>query len=183
MTWSRFWAVTLFISTVAVSIVSIIAAPEIVRAPITLWFLAICPGMAIVRLVRLGKPTVEIMLALALSLSLVGLIPAILLYLKTWSPAWSLTALVAITTIGWVVDVLILRQESSTSFVRDPTSSSAELGAYPPEPTPISTRGRSRIRWPSLGSGRLPEDETSAVLQSVFDVEITEIADGRRRKT
>jgi hypothetical protein len=96
------------VSTIAVALVSLVGAPEVVRAPITLWFIAICPGMAVVRLLRLDEPLAEVMLAFALSLALAGLIPAIFLYLGAWSPAWSLTLLVAIAVTGLALDPVLV---------------------------------------------------------------------------
>jgi hypothetical protein len=113
--WSRSWAVIVLASTVAVGLVSLIGGLEIVRAPITVWFIAICPGMAIVRLLRLDEPIADVMLALALSFALAGLIPAIFLYLGAWSPAWSLTTLVAIAATGLALDPVIVPRHGWTS--------------------------------------------------------------------
>jgi len=99
-----------------------VGAPEIVRAPITLWFLAICPGMALVRLLQLDQPVAEVMLAFALSLSLAGLIPAVFLYLGAWSPGWSLATLVAISGTALALDPLIVPRRgwsSPTRVIRD----------------------------------------------------------------
>jgi hypothetical protein len=83
-------------------------ASEIIRTPITVWFIAFCPGMAVVRLLGLDAPLAEVMLAFALSLALAGLIPGILLYLGAWSPSWSLTMLVAIAATGLALDPMVV---------------------------------------------------------------------------
>lgn len=102
--WSRSWPVVVLASTIAVAVVSLLGAPEIVRGPITVWFIAFCPGMAVVRLLRLDDPIAEVMLAFALSLALAGLVPSVFLYLDAWSAGWSLAVLVAITAVGLALD-------------------------------------------------------------------------------
>jgi hypothetical protein len=120
--WSRTWALAVLASTLAVVVVHRIGAPEIVLAPITLWFIAICPGMAFVRLLQLDQPIAEVMLAFALSLALAGLVPAVFLYLGAWSPGWSLAMLVAISATGLALDPLIVPRRgwsSPTRVIRD----------------------------------------------------------------
>ena len=114
--WSRSWAVIVLVSTAAVVLVSLVGAPDIVRGPITVWFIVICPGMAIIRLLRLDEPVADIMLALALSLALAGVIPAVFLYLGAWSPAWSLTILVAVTVTGLALDPVLVPRRGWVSL-------------------------------------------------------------------
>jgi len=116
--WSRSWAVIVLASTAAVALVSLIGAPDIVRGPITVWFIVICPGMAVVRLLRLDEPVADLMLALALSLALAGVIPAVLLYLGVWSPAWSLTILVAVAASGLALDPVLVPRRGWVSLGR-----------------------------------------------------------------
>ena len=98
--WSRSWLAVVLASTIAVIVVSVVGGPEVVRAPITVWFIAFCPGMAVVRLLRIDDAVAEVMLAFALSFALAGLVPGVFLYLGAWSPGWSLAVLVVITVVG-----------------------------------------------------------------------------------
>ena len=116
--WSRWWAVIVLVSTGAVAWVSLVGAPDVIRGPITVWFIAICPGMAIVRLLRLDEPVADIMLAFALSLALAGLIPAVFLYLGAWSPAWSLTILIAVAVTGLALDPVLVPRRGWVSLGR-----------------------------------------------------------------
>jgi hypothetical protein len=121
------------VSTIALVVVTLIGAPEIIRGPITVWFIAICPGMAIARLMGLAQPIVELMLGFALSLALAGLVPSVFLYLGAWSSGWSLLVLVAIALVGLTLDpVLGLRHRrvSMAHPVRGP--SVVEVPAPPP---------------------------------------------------
>jgi hypothetical protein len=106
--WSRAWAVVTLASWIAVVVVTAIELPAPIRAPIVIWFVAICPGMALVRLLRLDQPAIEVMLAIALSLSLGGLVPAALLYAGRWSPAWTLAILAAITIGALAADPILV---------------------------------------------------------------------------
>jgi len=68
-----------------------------VRAPVTLTFLFVCPGFALVRLLALPDIVAQLSLAIALSLALDVLIPSILLYAGAWSPSAALYTLVGLT--------------------------------------------------------------------------------------
>jgi hypothetical protein len=164
--WSRSWAVIVLLSTIAVAAASLVGAPELVRAPIVVWFLAICPGMAVIRLFRLDEPVAEVMLACALSLALAGLIPAVFLYLDLWSPAWSLTLLVAIASAALMLDPVLVPRDAwrtaggalrgrilillghvdpSSGGVRPllpprPSRRSSQHGYVPPPPIAVVTR-------------------------------------------
>jgi hypothetical protein len=68
-----------------------------VRVLVVLWFVLICPGMAVVRLLRLADPVAELALAVAVSITLAGLVSGVALYAGLWSPDVSLVVLVAVT--------------------------------------------------------------------------------------
>ena len=207
--WSRSWAIVVLVSTVAVAFVSLTGAPEVVRAPISLWFIAICPGMAVIRLLRLDEPIAEVMLAFALSLALAGLIPAVFLYSGAWSPAWSLTVLVAIAAVGLALDPVIVPRHSWALLGRavqgrmlvlagqaDPAIGRAQplLPPVPPRgplarrPAPPLAMVR-RVAPPqkpadeaavgTLGSDPLDEDDSSMALRSAFDQIVGDIAKRR----
>jgi hypothetical protein len=68
-----------------------------VRLGVTLWFLLVCPGMALVRLLALDDAAAELALAVALSIALAAAAGGILLYSGRWSPGTTLAILIAIT--------------------------------------------------------------------------------------
>ena len=70
-----------------------------VRAPLTLTFLFVCPGLALVRLLAFDDFVAQLSLAVALSLALDVLIPSILLYAGAWSAPVALYIIVALTVV------------------------------------------------------------------------------------
>jgi hypothetical protein len=75
-----------------------VASP--VRAPITLTFSLLGPGWAIVQPLRLQDPLQELVLAVAVSMALVGVVAGASVYLGRWSPGLVLAILVVITGIA-----------------------------------------------------------------------------------
>jgi hypothetical protein len=70
------------------------------RPLVALWFLAVCPGMALVRLLGLQDLLSEVVLAIAVSLSLETIVALIMIYTGAWSPQRSLDIIVGITLAG-----------------------------------------------------------------------------------
>lgn len=64
---------------------------------VVMGFLCFCPGMALVRFLRLNDLAVELSLAVALSLSAASITAGAFLYAKHWSPPDTLTILVLLT--------------------------------------------------------------------------------------
>jgi hypothetical protein len=95
--WPRAWLAVIVASAAAAAIASLIGLAPPVRAPLVLWFAAVCPGMSLVRLLHLEDRLVEIVLAVALSLSLAGIVAAAFLYSGHWSPPATMAVLIAIT--------------------------------------------------------------------------------------
>lgn len=81
----------------------------VVRAPVVLMFVLLCPGLAIVRLLRIGDIATELSLAVALSLSLAGGVSLIQAYTATWSPTGGLLVIAGITLVAVAVELVIRR--------------------------------------------------------------------------
>lgn len=77
------------------------------RLAVGLWFLFFCPGMALIRLLRLNDPLQEWGLAAALSVALDTIIAAGMLYASVWSPQGTLYVLIAITAAGALAQLAI----------------------------------------------------------------------------
>jgi len=205
--WSRAWLVVLIASTMAVAAVTLIGPLDALKAPVMLWFVAICPGMAMIRLVGIQERTAEIMLALGLSIALAGLVPAVFLYLGAWYPALFLTVLVAITSVGILLDPLV-RTRLRTPVTALPTSTGQMVVGVNPtaatvqSPLPATRRARRRAppvalvrqlpnrppatdtsksakRASSLGTG-LGTAEPTAAMRTAFDRVVGDIAERRR---
>ena len=65
-----------------------------------LWFVTLCPGMSLVSLLKLRHFLVEVTLAIALSLSLDGIVVGCFLYTGHWSPLAMLWVLIVLSLIG-----------------------------------------------------------------------------------
>jgi len=68
-----------------------------VRPAVTTWFLLVCPGMALIRLLPARGALTRLVLALATSLGLETLVATTLLEARAWSPSAVLSVLIAIT--------------------------------------------------------------------------------------
>ena len=77
------------------------------RLWVVLWFLLVCPGMALLPLLRLKQPALEISLGVALSLALDTMVAGIMLYAGLWSPEHGLLVLAGITVSGAVLQVVL----------------------------------------------------------------------------
>ncbi len=116
--WSRAWIAVILVLTVGAAGASLIGVPPPIRPVLTLGFAIICPGMALVRLLRLEQPLMETTIAIALSIALAGLVSGILLYLGSWSPGWSLSILVAVALAGLALDPLLVPRRAWATLWR-----------------------------------------------------------------
>jgi hypothetical protein len=73
------------------------------RVLVILWFVLVCPGMTIVRRLRITDPAAELTLALGLSVALATAVASIGLYSGLWSPDTTLAVLVVITLVAAVL--------------------------------------------------------------------------------
>jgi uncharacterized membrane protein (GlpM family) len=90
----------LLVPTFALSAVPDVHSLDAVRATVTLAFMAVGPGMALMGLLALDDLLLELSLALALSLVLETIIAMAMLLLKRWVPTAGLVVLEILTVIG-----------------------------------------------------------------------------------
>lgn len=81
-----------------------VASP--IRPALALWFLLICPGMALVRLLGIKDVGNELTLAVALSLAIDSVLAIVMAYARLWSPQWGLSVLIGISVIGAVLQIV-----------------------------------------------------------------------------
>jgi uncharacterized membrane protein len=67
------------------------------RVAVMLWFVLVCPGIAIVRRLGVTDGAAELALAVGLSVALAAAVAAIGLYTGLWAPGATLAILIAIT--------------------------------------------------------------------------------------
>jgi hypothetical protein len=105
--WSgRGWPVASILWAAAACLAVALDADVAVRAPIVVVFLLVCPGLALVRLIRIPAVSVQLSLGIALSMALDVLVPALLLYAGAWSPPAALATLAALTVAGAVTELV-----------------------------------------------------------------------------
>lgn len=76
-----------------------------VQPVLVLWFVLLCPGMAIVGLVRPSSLLFALTLSIAVSCALAVAVAQALLFAGAWSPVSGLIILAALTTIGAGADL------------------------------------------------------------------------------
>jgi hypothetical protein len=91
------WAAIAATSAVLAGALAVVGVHSPLRVAVVLWFVLVCPGMAIVRLLRLPDAVAELTLAVAVSLTLATFIAGIGLYSGLWAPGATLAVLIAIT--------------------------------------------------------------------------------------
>jgi hypothetical protein len=99
------WPTIIILSTVAAGLVTFVVMDTAVRSFIVLWFLFVCPGMALVRFFRLEELVVEWILALALSFAVDAIVAGVLLYAGRWSPTATLEILMGISLGGAILQI------------------------------------------------------------------------------
>jgi len=101
------WSFIIVVSTIAVLITTSWGGSGISRPITAFWFILICPGMALVRLLHLDDVLVEVTLALGLSLALDALVATVILYSGRWSPRLILFLLAAVSLAAVVAGRLM----------------------------------------------------------------------------
>ncbi len=103
---TRIWPVTVLASAAVAGLAVWWQFAPAFTAPAVLWFVLVCPGMALVHVLRLRDPVAELSLAVALSLALDTLVASAFLYAGRWSPDGTLTVLIAIAAVGAGADLI-----------------------------------------------------------------------------
>lgn len=75
------------------------------RPVLAIWFISVCPGMALVRLLRLSDGWSEMALSVALSMTLGVIVVTTLLYAGWWSHKTGLVILSIFSVVGAVIQL------------------------------------------------------------------------------
>ncbi len=102
------WPTLLLLSAMATWIVNALMPSMALRPLIVLWFLLVCPGMALVRFLRLREPIAEWTLAIAVSVVLDALVASVQLYAGRW-PTLGLNILIGLCVVGALVQLFFPR--------------------------------------------------------------------------
>ncbi len=107
------WHVIIILSAIATTLVTFVFPETPLRPIVVMWFLLICPGMMLVRFLRLNQVVVEWVLALALSLSIDAIVSGVVLYTGLWSPAAILNIIICLNLVGAITQLAMLNLKSS----------------------------------------------------------------------
>jgi hypothetical protein len=99
------WPPVIGVSAVVAAIVVYADVDVAARPVLVLWFMLVCPGMAVVRLLRLTDPMTELAIAVALSLALNTILAGALLYAGSADFDVTFGLLLAVTLTAVAVDV------------------------------------------------------------------------------
>jgi uncharacterized membrane protein len=75
---------------------------DVVRTPLVLWFLLVCPGMTVVELLGLTDPLLRFIATIGISIAVGVFVAQTLLFLGLWSPVLGLGILCTLTVVAAV---------------------------------------------------------------------------------
>jgi hypothetical protein len=99
------WPATVLASCAAIALTTWAWTSAPIRPAVTTWFLLVCPGMALVRLLPHRGLLLRLVLAVAASLTLETLVATFMLEAKAWTPSGTLGILLLITVGATVLDL------------------------------------------------------------------------------
>lgn len=104
------WPRVLMLSALAVAVTVFWDLDYVLRPPLALWFVVVCPGMAIVRLLRISNAGMELTLGIAMSLLATLVVSTVTVYGGDFSADGSLMVLVTICVVGSVLQMVDTRR-------------------------------------------------------------------------
>jgi len=131
---SRFaWPIVVVMSSVAALVVFVMGIGQPIAPIVALWFLGVCPGISYVRLLGLTDPLMEMVLAVALSMSIGAVLSVVLLFAGVWSTGLALVLTVWVAVIGAGLEALreFRSAGDSSPIVQSSMSSLAAHGVNP----------------------------------------------------
>ena len=94
------WPFIIIVSALAAGALTFLDAVPPVRAVVGFWFLLVCPGMAFIRLLHIKEGFVELILAIALSITINTIVSQASLLANKWSPRGVLLVVITISMGG-----------------------------------------------------------------------------------
>lgn len=107
------WSILILLWAVTTWLVTFIVPDTPLRAVVVLGFLVFCPGMAVSRFLQLKDAAVELILGIALSITLDTIIACLLLYAGKWSPTIVLEFLIVLSVTGAIGQLIMGRMLSA----------------------------------------------------------------------
>jgi hypothetical protein len=94
------WPVGIILAAVVTAILVFSGVGAGARPYVVLGFALVCPGMALVRLLGIGDPLLEVAVAIALSIGVEVLASLAMIFAGLWSPKALFAGLVAFVIVG-----------------------------------------------------------------------------------
>ena len=149
------WPGGILLWMIATCLVTFVLPDTALRPVVVLSFLFVCPGMALSRLLRLENALIELLLGIALSITLDSIVACVLLYTGQWSPIFILEILIVLSLAGAVGQVLMERMLAQNLPVLSmdtpiPTDIRMQLALYntlavPNTPIPMDISNRDTL--------------------------------------
>jgi uncharacterized membrane protein len=108
------WPLIIIVSAIATMLVVVTNVETPLRPAIVFWFLLVCPGMAVMQLLRFKDGVMELTLAIALSISLDAIIAEGMVLTKRWSPEWGFVLLAGLSMVGALSRIIMVKSEAET---------------------------------------------------------------------
>jgi hypothetical protein len=110
---ARLWPWIVIVSSVAVALLVFLDVEVAIRPFVVLAFLVIVPGMAIVRALRIPDRVAELTLGIALSVTIDGAVPGVLMYAGLWSSKLALLIVIDLTLAATILETRRRRLRAS----------------------------------------------------------------------
>jgi hypothetical protein len=104
-----FWPLIIILSALVAGLVNFVFPGAVGRPIIVLWFLSVCPGMALIRFLQLKEPIAEWTLAIALSFAIDATVAGIQVYSGLWYPEGTLGILIGFCLVIALIQIVQLR--------------------------------------------------------------------------
>jgi len=106
--WLWYWLpLLLLLSGPAVLVLMVFDAPSWARAVPVFAYIAVVPGLAWIRLLRLTDRVTELLVGIGLSLAIGVLVAQLMIYLNAWTSTLGLSMLVAIASLPALADLYL----------------------------------------------------------------------------
>jgi len=99
------WPILIIVSAIFSGLLAWSDSESAIRPYLLAWFVLVCPGMAVVGLLRLRDLVTEIVLSIALSLALGTLVAELLVLTRQWSAPTVLAILIGISLVGAILQL------------------------------------------------------------------------------
>jgi hypothetical protein len=103
-----FLPMVIILSALVANVVNFVFPSIVGRPVIVMWFLFVCPGLVLIRFLKLKEPIVEWTLAIALSLATDSVVASIQMYTGHWSPSVTLLILTGFCIVVEFVQFALL---------------------------------------------------------------------------